>query len=262
MTELRSRAFGEMVLALLQRDIAARYRGTLLGFLWPVVNPLILLAIFSFFYSVVLGARWPGAQAAPDYALMLYAGIIVHGLFADCVTRAPQLVVDHPTYVKRVIFPLEALGVVVVGAALFQAAINIAILFAFTFWQRGHIPLTVLWIPLVIAPYALVLLGLAWFLASLGAYFRDLQHATPLLVLAAMFLSPIFYPISAIPENLRPFLEWNPLTTIIEQLRAVALLGRQPDLAALGLYGVAGLVVAGAGLLWFRRTRSGFAELV
>jgi lipopolysaccharide transport system permease protein len=262
MTVLRVHTFYDMALALLQRDIASRYRGTLLGFVWPVLNPLLILAIFSFFYTVVLGARWPGVEHAPDYTLMLYCGIIVHGLFADCVTRAPQLILTHPTYVKRVIFPLEALGVVVVGSALFQTAINIAILLGFTAWQHGSIPTTAFWIPLVIAPFALVLLGFTWFLASLGAYFRDLQLAMPMVVLAAMFLSPIFYPISAIPAHLRPLLEWNPLTTIIEELRAVVLFGRQPDLVALALYTVAGVAVAGAGLMWFQRTRTGFAELV
>ena len=178
------------------------------------------------------------------------------------VTRAPTLMLSNVNYVKKVVFPLEILPIVALGSALFHLCVSLAVLLAFMLAVMGHIAPTAVLLPVVLAPFVLVVLGLGWFFASLGVYLRDITQFLGTIVTALMFLSPIFYPSSALPEWIRPWLVLNPLTLPIEQAREVLIWGRAPDFAALALYGVVAFAIAGAGLAWFQATRKGFADVL
>ena len=254
-----------LVRSLIARDVTSRYRGSALGVLWSLVTPLSMLAIYSFVFGSVFGTRWNGGNAhagMAGFAVILFAGLSVFQLFAEVVTRAPSLVLANVNYVKKVVFPLEILPLVAVGSALFHFCVSLAALLAFMLWVPGHIPATALLLPLVLAPLILVMLGLAWFFASLGVYLRDTAQVLSTVVSALMFLSPIFFPSSAMPEWIRPWLVLNPLTLPVEQAREVLIWGRVPDFGALAVYAACAAVIAAAGFSWFQATRKGFADVL
>ncbi|MSP87958.1 MAG: ABC transporter permease [Alphaproteobacteria bacterium] len=255
---------GFLIRQLAAREVEGRYRGSLLGLLWSFANPLLMLAVYTFVFGFVFEVRWGVrvGDAPIGFAAILFAGLIVHGLFSECVMRATGLVVGNPSYVKRIVFPLDILPYVTLIAALFHAAVSLVILFIFYVITVGLPPITALLLPVVWAPFVLLLLGLTWGLAALGVYLRDIGQLTQPLVTVLLFLSPVFFPLTALPEAMRPWLWLNPLTLIIEETRAVLLWGRLPDWSGLALYALIGLVVAWLGYWGFERTRRGFADVV
>lgn len=250
------------------REVAQRYRGSWLGLAWSFVTPLLMLGVYTVVFSVVFEARWAGKTGGEmppqtgEFALILFCGLLLHAYFADCLTRSPHCILSNVNFVKKVIFPLEILPVVVVGSALFHLAMGLAVLLAGQAIVGGGLPATAPLALLVLAPFVMLSLGMAWMLASIGVYVRDIGQVLGLVVTVLLFLSPVFYPPEALPEAWRPYLALNPLTLIIENLRAVLLWGHMPDWAALGLYSaVSGLWML-LGFAWFQKTRKGFADVV
>lgn len=253
----------ELIKASAKREVLGRYRGSFLGLLWSFFNPLFMLAVYTFVFSVVFQARWNvESDSKTEFALVLFAGLIVFNLFGETVNRAPSLVVSNPNYVKKVVFPLEILPVVCMLSALFHGLISLGV------WLLAHLLFfglphaTVFYLPLVLLPFCLFLMGLSWALASLGVFLRDVSQFIGLLMTALMFLSPIFYPATALPEEYRQILYLNPLTTVVEQTRDVLFWGKTPDLFTLGIYCVVTLGIASLGFAWFQKTRKGFADVL
>ncbi|MGE0802555.1 MAG: ABC transporter permease [Lautropia sp.] len=246
------------------REISGRYSGSILGFAWSMVNPILMLAIYTLVFSVVFKARWGTGpnESRLDFALILFAGMIVHGFFADVLNRSTGLILGNANYVRRVVFPLELLVPVTLLGVLAHTAISMAVLIAALLVFKGALPWTAVLLPVVFAPLVLLTLGLGWILASLGVYIRDVGQAVGLLTTVLLFVSPMFYPISAVPAELRTWIHLNPLTFIMEQTREVLIWGRMPSFAGLLLYTVLAAAVALAGFWWFQRTRKGFSDVL
>jgi len=245
------------------REVAGRYRGSLMGLLWSFFNPVLLLLVYTFVFSVVFRMRWGGTSGTHgEFAVVLFAGLIVHALFAECINRAPALVLGSPNLVKKVVFPLELLPWVQMGSALFHAAISVVVLLVFIVAAGHPLRWTMVFLPFVFAPYVLLTMGVSWWLASVGVYVRDVAQTTGLITTVLLFMSPVFYPLTALPERLRPIFQMNPLTFVIEQTRAVLIWGNPPAWSGLAAYSLAALVVAWAGFFWFQRTRRGFADVI
>ncbi len=252
-----------LVRALVQREVVARYRGSFAGILWSLFNPVFMLAVYTFVFSVVFKARWSGgSESRSEFALVLFAGMIVFSVFSETITRAPTTILANPSYVKKVIFPLEILPCVALGAALFHAVVSVLVWLAAYVLLFGVPHATALLLPIVLLPLVLLTLGLSWVLASLGVYLRDVAQVVGIATTAMMFMSPIFYPLSALPEQYRPLLLLNPLTPAVEQARAVLVWGQLPDFGMLALYWTASAVVAWLGFAWFQKTRRGFADVL
>ena len=249
---------------LTRRDVSAKYRGSLFGLAWSFITPLLMLCVYAFVFSFVFKARWGNRanESQLDFALLLFIGLLIHGFISECLMRAPLLIVQHTNYVKKVVFPLEVLPVAALLSALVQFCIGSAIMLFFVAFAHGGLPLTVLFYPLVIAPFVLLTLGIVWVVSSLGVFVRDLAQATGLFSTVLMFLSPVFYPITALPEQWRPLFQLNPLTFIIEEARAVVFWGQAPDWMGLVLYFAVAALVCGLGLAWFQRTRHAFADVL
>lgn len=252
-----------LALQMARREIVGRYRGSFLGLMWSFVNPVLMLAVYTFVFSIVFEARW-GSRGGGDkfeFALVLFVGLIVFNLFSECVTRAPSLILSNANYVKKVIFPLEILPWVSLGSSLFHAAISTLVLLIFLAFV-GSVSWTILLLPLVLLPLLVFVMGVSWLIASVGVFIRDIGQFIGMVTTVLMFMSPIFYPASALPESVRGYLFLNPLTFIIEQAREVVIWGNLPDWGGLALYlGLASLV-AWAGLFWFQKTRKGFADVL
>lgn len=253
-----------LLLQLTRRDVIGRYRGSLIGIAWSFFNPLLMLAVYTFVFSVVFKARWGASvgESRAGFAVTMFVGIVVHGLLAECINRAPGIILSNTNYVKRVIFPIEVLPWVALGSALFHAAISLFVLFVAQLLIAHRIPWTAILIPLVLAPLLGVVMGFAWILAATGVYVRDIAQVTGIFTTTLMFLSPVFYPASALPEAYRAWLYLNPLTFIIEQARETLIAGNLPDWTGLGLYSLAAVSFAWLGFWWFQKTRKGFADVI
>lgn len=251
-----------LILQMTVREVVGRYRGSIMGLTWSFLHPLLMLTVYTLVFGVVFKARWGGGDSKLDFALILFAGMIVHGLFAECANRAPGLVLANPNFVKKVVFPLEILPWVTMGSALFHAALSLIVLLAFFAAFKLFLHPTVFLLPLVILPFVLLTMGVSWLLASLGVYARDVGQVIGVVTTLLLFLSPVFYPVSALPEGYRIFIQLNPLTFIIEQTREVVIWGRLPDWAGLVAYAAAGSVAAWLGFAWFQHTRRGFADVL
>jgi lipopolysaccharide transport system permease protein len=253
-----------LIFQLARREVTGRYKGSLLGLLWSFVNPILMLIIYTFFFSVIFKARWnlPGYENKAGFAVVLFVGLILYGLFAECVNRAPSLIIGNVNYVKRVIFPLEILPCVAMGSALFHAMINVLVLLLVQLVTTHEIQWTVIFLPLIMLPLIFIGLGVSWALASMGVFIRDVSQVTVFVVTVLQFLSPIFYPLSAMPPRFQSLLMLNPLTFIIEQARLAVIVGQIPDLTRLAIGTVVALFFAWCGFWWFQKTRKGFADVL
>ncbi|OHV87266.1 sugar ABC transporter permease [Mesorhizobium sp. ORS 3428] len=236
--------------------------------LWSFLNPLFMLAIYTFVFGVVMKSRWtvPDQQSAVhstgEFAVILFCGLIVFQFFAEVVSLAPGLVVANANYVKKIVFPIQILPVVSTGAALFHAVVNLAVLLFFTYVVFGGIPMTVGLAPVVFVPLVVLVLGIAWILASIGVYFRDINQIVAPLVTATLFLSPVFFQRTSLPSWLQPWLSLNPLAVPVESFRNVVVFDVQPDWTSLAYYSVAAIAVALLGYQFFQKTRRGFADVL
>ena len=247
-----------------KREVLGRYRGSILGLLWSFFNPLFMLAVYTFVFSVIFQARWGtgGSSSETEFALLLFAGLIVFNLFSECVNRAPNIILGNTNFVKKVVFPLEILPFVGLLSALFHAFISVAVwLVAYMLFFGIPYPTAIL-LPLVLLPFCFFLMGISWALASLGVFLRDVSQLVGVFTTAVLFLSPVFYPTSALPEGYRFIYHLNPLTTVVEQARDVLFWGRLPDFSMLGVYWVTTMGIAWLGFVWFQMTRKAFADVL
>jgi lipopolysaccharide transport system permease protein len=255
-----------LIARMTRREVAARYRGSIIGLAWSFVNPVLLLLVYTFVFTIVFKARWGESQFAVvndgGFAIMIFAGMIVHALFSECFIRSPGLITGNANFVKRVVFPLEVLSWVAIGSAAFHAAVSLLVLLAGQLLLMGQIPWTAILVPLVYLPLMILTLGLSWFVSASGVYFRDLSQVSGFISTVLMFLSPVFYPLSSIPESYRWAFYLNPLTFIIEASRGLLLFGQLPSASGLALYYAVSLGVAWLGFAWFQKTRRGFADVL
>jgi len=253
----------QLIWQLTRRDIVGRYRGSFFGITWAFFHPLVMLIVYTFVFSVVFQARIGGVgDSKTDFALGLFIGMIIHGMFSECINRTPTLVVNNKAYVKKVVFPLEILPWNVMCAALFHAAISFLVWFLFYLSVGHEVSWSYLYFPLIVLPFIFMTMGVSWFLASVGVFVRDIGHVTGVVTTMLLFLSPIFYSPSILPEPYRSFIYINPLTYFIEQSRNVLLYGIAPDWTVLIMVYLAALLTMWMGYIWFQKTRKGFADVL
>jgi lipopolysaccharide transport system permease protein len=255
----------QLIFQMTKREVLGRYKGSALGLAWSFFNPIFMLTVYTFVFSVIFKSRWSGVdinESKSQFAVILFAGLIVLNFFAEVLNRSPGLIISNVNYVKKVIFPIEILPVIAAGAALFHSLISLCVLLVAFVFFNGYLNWTIIFIPLVLLPLVILVVGIAWLLSSLGVFIRDIGQTTVLITTVLMFLSPVFYPIAAVPEKLRPFIMSNPPTFIIEQLREVVIWGRLPNWFGLFTYTIVAAIIAWVCFFWFQRTRKGFADVL
>lgn len=254
---------GRLTFELARRDVAGRYRGAVGGRLWAFLTPLLMLAIYSFVFGYIFQSRWTASETGEvNFSIVLFVGLIFANFFSECLNRAPALVVSNPNYVKKVVFPLEVLTWVALGTSLFHAFIGVLVLLLAMLVTGTTVHATVLLLPLVFVLFIPMIAGFTWFLAAMGVFFRDLQQFVAVLSTALVFLAPIFYPRTMLPEQYRWLLLLNPLGFVVEAARDVVLWGRLPDWRLALAYAVVSMAVAWLGWMSFQLTRKGFADVL
>lgn len=252
-----------LILNLVNREVLGRYKGSIMGLLWSFINPVVMMAVYTFMFSVVFKARWAGGTDSKiEYALVLFAGLLVFNLFSEVVARAPGLIVGNANYVKKVVFPIEILPIVTYGAAVFHLIVSLIVWLIFYLIFFGLPKPTIIFMPLILIPLSLMTLGVSWFLASLGVFLRDVGQIVGLVTMALMFLSPVFYPVSALPTQYQEIMQLNPLTYIVEEARNVMIWGKTVRWSELGWWTIVSWLIATGGFSWFQRTKKGFADVI
>lgn len=245
------------------RDVVGRYRGATFGMFWSLLGPLLMLVIYTVAFGEILGSRWKQASGAEaPFGVVLFLGIMVHGFFAECLGRAPRLMVDNTNYVKRVVFPLHILPWMAMLSAGFHFMANLAVFAVLATILAGTFSPLIVLVPVVMAPLALLAVAAGWVVSSLGVYLRDLSQAMPVVVTALLFLSSAIVPVDVLPDHYRIVFELNPLTFFIDQVREVALWGRWPDWAGLAWRAAVSVVLLYASYAWFRAASRGFADVL
>lgn len=253
----------QLIRRLTIRAIASRYRGSLLGRGWAILTPVLTLAVYTFIFSVVFRSRWADGEHGPwGVVLNLFAGLITFNLFSEVVNEAPGLVIARRNFVTKVVFPLQILSVVSVLTALYRAMISVVILLAFRLLVAHSISFSVLWLPLVWLPLLMVALALSWLLSSVGVFLRDLPQVTSLLMMLLMFMSAVFYPLSSLPDSMRPVFSLNPIAVLVHQTRLVLIQAERPNLIYLLIALVLSFLAAEAALRFFERIRHSFANVM
>jgi len=253
----------ELLWALSKREIAARFKGSYGGLSWYVIQNLLLLALYSFVFGSLFKSRWAqGEHVQGNYTIALFTGLILFNIFAECINRAPTLILSNANYVKKVVFPLEILPVIQLVTAVFNAIIAIFVLVAMAIFLNAPMHWQGLWIPVILLPLLILILGLSWFLAALGTYVRDVNQVVALVISATMFLSPLFYQISTLPQKARPYIRLNPLTIPMEEARGALMFGELPDFEVLAIYLGISLVLAALGFAFFQKARKGFPDVL
>jgi lipopolysaccharide transport system permease protein len=245
------------------RKILEQYRGAVLGPLWALITPLAMLTVFTFVFGVVFQSRWhEGTTNIVEFAIILFCGMTTYAIFANCLSAAPNMVSGQRNLVKKIVFPLHMLPLVLLGDALFDAAISYALLIVFETAFGGGLHPTMLLLPVLIVPLCLFVLGLVWFVGALGVYVSDIRQLVQPVVTALMFLSAVFYPLSAMPGWIRPILEMTPLAGTIEMVRNAMVFNTAPDLLTFCVLLATGILVALSGFAFFQATRKGFADVL
>ena len=252
-----------LIWQLAKSEVIGRYRGSVMGLFWSFFNPVLMLIIYTFVFSVVFKARWGGVDDNKTaFALILFAGMILFNFFAECINGAPALITRQVNFVKKVIFPLEILPWVSVLSALFHLLISTGVLLLFYVALNFSLHWTIVFLPLIILPLLVLTLGLTWFISGLGVYIRDLNQSIGIMTTVILFLSPVFYARASLPAAVQNYYFLNPLTFAIEQVRDLILLGELPDWVGLGIYYLVSVAVAWLGLVWFQKNRAGFADVL
>ena len=253
----------ELITQLARRDVVSRYRGSFVGLFWSFINPLLMLLIYTFVFGVIFKARWNTQTTGHfAFALILFAGLNVSTLFSECANRAATLIIENTNFVKKVVFPLEILSWSVLGAAMFHLMISTIALLTISVFVNGGIPWTGVFFPVVIASFLPFVAGTIWLVGSLGVFLRDIKQLISIVTTALMFLAPILYPVTMLPERFRPWLYLNPLTEIAIASQDVLIWGRAPNWAHLGLYSLFSCAFAWCAFAWFEKTRKGFADVL
>lgn len=254
----------DLLFSLAGRDFKLKYRESVLGTIWSVLVPLVMLGLYTVIFSTIFSARWGGEPVVNkvDYAVILFIGLIVYGVFADTISRAPSVILSNPGFVKKVVFPLEVLPGVAMLSALYNAAMECIALLIFLCFSSFGFHAEALLFPIVLVPFLIMVYGLALIFASLGVFIRDFDQFAGLVARVMMYLLPVLYPAKIFPEPWRSMMEADPLAVFVGQMRGLVVYGRIPEWSQLGVASVWSLAVLAVGCFWFQKTRKAFADVI
>jgi len=252
-----------LVYQLTRRNIAIRFRGAALGVLWSLFTPILMLAVYTFVFGTILEIRWIEQKGGNlEFATILFSGLIIHSYFSECLQSSVQLITDNRQYVKKVVFPLEALAWVAILTSLFQVAVSTGVLLLYLLLVQGALSWTIIFLPIILAPLMLFALGISWIISSTAVYLRDIGQLVGPITLILLFVSPIFYPVSSIPSEFQFLLYLNPITWVVDQVRNAMLWGLTPYIQGYLVYLVFAFLVSWIGFSVFKKLRPGFSDVV
>jgi lipopolysaccharide transport system permease protein len=257
-------AHRELIGAYAKREFQSTHRATYLGLFWTVLSPLMMLALYAFVFGFIFNGKFTqrATETPAEFALALFVGLSFYQCFAACLSGAPSLVVSNAAYVKTLAFPLQVLSVSAVLNALFNLGISIGLSVVAVLVMYGGVHASAVSLILHVICIALIALGVSWFVSALAVFIRDVAAVIVPINVVLMFVSSVFFPLSALKGRVRAVLELNPLAVIVDQARGAFLYGHWPDFAVLGYVFAFSVLVAVLGYWFFMRTKAGFADVI
>ncbi|WP_436873650.1 ABC transporter permease [Kosakonia sacchari] len=253
----------KLIIDLTKRDIISKYKGSLFGFFWSIITPLMLLLVYSFVFGTIFKSRWAGMDdSKANFAIVLFIGMLTYNIFSDSISRSPWLISGNANYVKKVIFPITILPIVNVLSAIYNFAMGFIAWLIIVLILGGTLHLTVILLPVAVMPVILMSLGGSWLFSALGVYFKDVGQFISVFVMILMFSCPIFYPITAVPEKYQFIFHLNPIAMTIEMVRDITIFGRIPSISTYANVFITSLLIASVGLLFFKKCRGGFSDVL
>ncbi|MDD9266620.1 ABC transporter permease [Paenibacillus sp. GCM10023248] len=254
----------ELVQQFVKREVITKYKGSYLGMMWSIITPLIMLSIYTYVFGYIFKSKWDFAVSSTkqEFAITVFCGMIIFAIFSETITKSPSIITNNPNYVKKVVFPLEILPLSLLGGAVVNFLIGLVILLAGKVIFIGPLNWEFFYIPVILLPLLIVSLALSYIFASLGVYLRDLEHTIGITVQALYLLTPIFYPISAIPTQIRSLFLFNPIAGIVDNMRKIIIWGMKPDMALWGYQIIGSIILLQIGYWWFMKLRKGFADVI
>lgn len=254
----------DLIWQFIWREVLGRYRGSYLGILWSLFNPLLMLSVYTFVFSIIFKAKWGVSitESKAEFALTMFCGIIAFNIFSECIMHAPRVVINNPNFVKKVVFPLEILPIITLGSALIHSLISLVILVVGIIFFMGTVSWTIIYVPLILVPLSLITLGISWFLASLGVFIRDIGYAIGVVIQILFYVTPVFYPINAVPKAFQGIMRLNPLSVIVEDFRRAIMWGMQPDWPWFTVVTILSIIIAFSGYTWFIKCKKVFADVI
>lgn len=252
-----------LIKQLVKREISGRFQGTHLGIIWVILDPLLMLAVYTFVFRVIFHRIWLSEdETTLEFSIILFSGLLVFNLFREAIASAPRLVLKNVNYVKKVVFPLEVLPLVSILSGLYHLVASIIILTVIYVITNGQLHSEIIYIPIILFPYVLMVFGASMFLASIGVYLRDVAQIIGMVVMATLFMSAIFYPLESVPEKYHLWFYLNPVAFTVDQFRGAFVLGHSPKWEWLAFYYPFSILISWLGLFWFQKTRNGFADVL
>jgi lipopolysaccharide transport system permease protein len=259
----RAWQFRELIRAVVRRELAARFRGSILGWLWAIFGPLLMLTVYTYVFSSALGLRSSAAaHGIKNYSLTIFVGLIVFNLFSEVAYRSPALLHENANFIKKSIFPSETLAWTATIRAIVYAGISFGVLLLFELLLAHWLPLTFFLLPFVVVPFFLFLLGVSWFLMALGSFTRDVTHLMASIVPVFMFATPIFYTISDAPKTMQIFLRCNIIGDYVEMVRDIVLYDTAPNAFLYIGTVLASLLIFRASYRFFMRYKNVFVDVI
>jgi len=253
----------ELIRVIVWRELAQRFRGSAIGWIWACATPLVMLTAYTFIFSgPVKISSTPDQAGVAVYAISIFAGLLVFNLFTELANRAPTLLHENAWFIKKTIFPSDILAWIALFRALVYASISFALLVIFNLILSGQIQVTLLLVPVIILPFCLFLLGITWLLSALGALTRDVFHLVASVIPILIFASPVFYSVQELPAVTRPWAYINPLAGFIEMMRDTVIRGAVPDLMVFLASAAISLVFFWWGHAVYRRYRSIIVDVI
>ena len=244
-------------------DIKKRFQGSILGIFWAVIAPLIMLVIYTVIFSEVFSIKWNSDTSNKfEFAMMLFCGLCMYNMFSTVLGRSVGLIEQNKNFVKKVVFPIEILPVTITLSALFDCVISIIVLIAATFILTSNITITILQVPVILLPHIVFCLGIAYFFSALSVYVKDMANFISILITVCMYASPVFFPLSALPEKFRFFIMLNPMTYGMENMRLAVIHGEVLNFEYYLISVVSAVTFHLAGKWVFNKAKRGFADLL
>lgn len=252
-----------LIYSMAKKDVIGRYRGSVLGLFWSFFTPLFMLGLYTFFFRFVFKSKWPEVgDTTADYAVMLFAGLVVHAMASDMIGRSAGVIIGNVNLVTKVVFPIAVLPWVTLLSSLFHMLVSMIVLILFFLFSGGTLQWTLLLLPIVLTPLIILFMGVGWFFSALGVYLRDIEQIMGTLITFLLFTSTVFFSLEHAPQAIKPLLLLNPITQIINDLRNILVYGFLPDFTALGIYSLVAVVIFYSGFAFFNKVKKGFADVL
>lgn len=253
----------DLIFSMTKKDVIGRYKGSVLGIFWSFFTPLFMLGLYTFFFRFVFQSKWPDVgDTTADYAVMLFAGLVVHAMAADMIGRSAGSIIGNANLVKKVVFPIAVLPWITLLSSLFHMFVSMIVLILFFLLSGGTLQWTLLLLPVVLIPLAVLFMGVSWFFAALGVYLRDIEQIMGTLITFLLFTSTVFFSLEHAPQAIKPLLLLNPITQIINDLRNILVYGFLPDFVALGIYSLVAVIIFYSGFAFFNKVKKGFSDVL